>query len=347
MKKRRPGNTTITDVARQLQVSISTVSRALTRPDLLRPETRERVMSAVKKMGYRPNLLARSLKSGRSRAILLAVPNLSPFFMQIFAGAEEAGRERDFAVLLGHGEYNAQREETFFDQVETGRADGILLCTPFLPKAYASGGRALPPAIAVLESPPGRVVPLVRTADREGAIAATSHLAELGHRRIGHIAGPHGVPSTTRRLDGYRSALRQSGLSASRELIQSGDFGMQSGVFAMSALMRVPNPPTAVLCANDEMAFGAARALRALGLRVPEDVSIVGFDDQDMAAYYNPPLTTVDIPRREIGREAAARLLDLLEGRAVAPEIKLPTRLVVRESTARPPSRRSRSGLGL
>jgi LacI family repressor for deo operon, udp, cdd, tsx, nupC, and nupG len=349
MKKRtdtapRAGNTTITDVARRLGVSISTVSRALTRPELLRRETRERVIAAVQAMGYRPNLFARGLKRGRSRAILLAVPNLSPFFVQIFAGAEEAARERDFEVLLGHGRYGTRREDAFFEQVESGRADGILLCTPLLPKAYRSGGRPLPPLIAVLEPPLGRSVPVIRTDDREGAAAATRHLAGLGHRRIGHIAGAKQAPSTARRLDGYRSTLRALRLPAPRDLVQWGDFGMQSGALAMEALLRAPQPPTAVLCANDEMAFGAVRALRSRGLRVPEDLSIVGFDDQDMAAYYNPTLTTVHIPRHEIGYRAATELVELLEGRDIAREILLPTRLVVRESAAPAAGRKDRSG---
>jgi len=333
--------TTIKDVARELGVSVATVSRALSRPELLREDTRGKVIAAVERLGYRPNLLARGLRRGRTRAILLVVPALSPFFLEIFAGAEEVARQADFALLLGNCNGDPEREAACFDQVLSGQADGIILLTGVAPAGYTSGERALPPIVTVLERLPSRPsVPVIRTDHREGAAVATRHLIGLGHRRIAHIAGKRNVPSSARRLQGYRDALAAAGLPHAPELIYSGDFMAQSGRTGIEKLLALDEPPTAVFCGNDEMAFGAIRALHQLGLTVPHDVSIVGFDDQNMAAVYNPPLTTVHIPRYELGRCAALELIDQLEGRGVAHEVVLPTHLIVRESAGPPPARR-------
>ncbi len=336
--------TTIKDVARELGMSVATVSRALSRPELLREETRGRVMSVIDRLGYRPNLLARGLRRGRARSILLIVPNLSPFFLEIFAGAEDVARQADFALLLGNSAGDPEREEACFDQVVSGRADGIILLTGIVPAAYAPGKRPLPPLVTVLERLPNRSVPVIRTDHRVGAAEATRHLIELGHRRIAHIAGTKRARSTADRFAGYRDALERAGLRYSQDLIYPGDFSMKSGAAGIERLLSLAEPPTAVLCGNDEMAFGAVRMLHKLGLTVPKDISIVGFDDQNMAAFYNPPLTTVYIPRHELGRRAALELIEQLEGREVAHEVVLPTRLVIRESTAAPPRGKARSG---
>jgi LacI family repressor for deo operon, udp, cdd, tsx, nupC, and nupG len=341
MPKRRsasPSTATIKDVARELGISVATVSRALSRPELLRQETRERVMGAVERLGYRPNLLARGLRRGRAHAILFVAPNLSPFFLEIFAGAEAATRDTDFALLFGSSHGDPEREQRFFDQVPSGRADGIILLTGIAPAAYTRGERPLPPLVTVLERLPAAAVPVVHTDHHAGAQEAVRHLISLGHSRIAHITGMRRVQSTMRRLEGYQAALAAASLPAHAELVHTGDFTMRSGALGMEHLMSLPQPPTAVLCGNDEMAYGAIRALRKVGLAVPEDVSVVGFDDQNMAEFYNPPLTTVNIPRHELGRRAALELIDQLAGRDVAREVVLPTRLVIRESTAAPPT---------
>jgi LacI family repressor for deo operon, udp, cdd, tsx, nupC, and nupG len=340
MSRRATEPATIRDVALQLGVSVATVSRALSRPELLREETRERVLAAVAALGYRPNLLARGLRRGRTHAILVIAPNLSPFFLEILAGIEEVAREAGFAVLLGNSGGDHRREEACFDQVATVRADGVILLTGSAPKAFARGGRQLPPLVAVLEGLTDHSVPLIRTDHRVGAREATRHLIELGHKRIAHISGSRHVPSSAQRLHGYRDALKAANLTGSADLVYTGDFTMPSGAAGMNALLALSAAPTAVLCGNDEMAFGAVQALHRRGLSVPGDVSIVGFDDLNMAAFYNPPLTTVHIPRHEIGRRAAAELIELLGGRAVTREAVLPTRLMIRESTAPPRDKR-------
>ncbi|HTV78879.1 MAG TPA: LacI family DNA-binding transcriptional regulator [Steroidobacteraceae bacterium] len=339
-RRKRSNPATIKDVAHELGMSVATVSRALSRPQLLRPETRERVMDAVERLGYRPNLMARGLRQGLANAILFVAPNLSPFFLEIFAGAEAVTRDSQFSLLFGNSNGDLGSVQHFFEQITSGKADGIILLTGVAPDGYAAGERQLPPLITVLERLPGAVVPVVHTDHFAGAQEAVRHLVELGHRRIAHIAGLRRVPSAIRRLEGYRTALAAAGVPATAELIETGDFTMSSGAAAMMRLLALPQPPTAVFCSNDEMAYGAIRAVVKMGLSVPEDVSVVGFDDQNLAEFYNPPLTTVAVPRHELGRRAAQELIDQLAGRDVAREVVLPTRLVVRESTAPPTARR-------
>jgi LacI family transcriptional regulator, repressor for deo operon, udp, cdd, tsx, nupC, and nupG len=337
-KRKKTASATIKDVAQELGMSVATVSRALSRPELLRAATRERVLSAVERLGYRPNLMARGLRQGNAYAILFVAPNLSPFFLEIFAGAESVTRDSPFSLLFGNSNGDRDHEQHFFDQVASGKADGLILLTGVVPEAYASGERQSP-LVTVLERLPGAVVPIVHTDHHAGALEAVRHLTDLGHRRIAHITGTRRVPSTTRRLEGYRAGLAAAGLRASPELVQTGDFTVSSSAAAVARLMALHEPPTAVLCANDEMAYGAIRALFKMGLSVPQDVSVVGFDDQNLAEFYNPPLTTVNIPRHELGRRAAQEMLDQLAGRDQVREVVLPTRLVVRESTAPPPVR--------
>jgi LacI family transcriptional regulator, repressor for deo operon, udp, cdd, tsx, nupC, and nupG len=330
--------TTIRDVASELGMSVATVSRALSQPELLRPETRERVLSVVAKLGYRPNVLARSLRRGQTHAIVLVVPKLSPFFLEIYAGAEDAAQTAGLTVLLGNSDGKPEREEAYFDQVLSGRADGIILLTGVVPPAYANGKRALPPMVSVLERVQGNDVPVVRIDHRSASAEVTKHLVDLGHRRIAHIAGTPHAASSEHRIAGYKDALVAAGLPFDPGLVVEGDFSMQSGADAMERLLQLESPPTAVFAGNDEMAFGAVKAARSHGLSVPEDLSMAGFDDQTTAAFYNPPLTTIHTPCRELGRRSTQELIEHIAGREVSEEVVLPTQLVVRDSTAAPRS---------
>jgi LacI family repressor for deo operon, udp, cdd, tsx, nupC, and nupG len=327
---------TIRDVASELGMSVATVSRALSQPELLRPETRDRVLSVVAKLGYRPNVLARSLRRGQTHAIVLVVPKLSPFFLEVYAVAEEAAQTAGLAVLLGNCDGKPEREEAYFDQVMSGRADGIILLTGALPPAYAQGKRALPPMVTVFERLAGHDAPVVRIDHRAASAEVTKHLIDLGHRRIAHIAGSRAAGSTEHRLAGYKDALSAAGLPFDEALVVQGTFSMQSGADAMEKLLKLPAPPTGVFAGNDEMAFGAVKVAREHGLSVPEDLSVVGFDDQTTAAFYNPPLTTIHTPCRDIGRRATQELIELIAGREATREAVMPTNLVIRASTAAP-----------
>jgi DNA-binding LacI/PurR family transcriptional regulator len=183
---------------------------------------------------------------------------------------------------------------------------------------------------------PGHDAPVIRIDHRAASAEVTKHLVDLGHRRIAHIAGSKAAGSTEQRLAGYKDALSAAGIAFDEALVVQGAFSMQSGADAMEQLLALDEPPTGVFAGNDEMAFGAVKTARAHGLSVPEDLSMVGFDDQTTAAFYNPPLTTIHTPCREIGRRATQALVEQIAGREVTPEMLVPTKLVVRDSTAAP-----------
>ncbi len=326
-------------VAAQLGVSVATISRVLTRPDLVNQETRDRVLEGIERLGYRPNLIARDLRRGETRTALVVVPNLSAFFLEILRGTEQAAEEIGFAVLMGNAKGDIRRTMTYFEQVASRRADGIILLTGALPLDAAGANLKLPPLVVAAESLKDPSLPSVGVDHAGGADEAVRHLINLGHKRIAHIAGPDHVLSARARVSGYRKALRAARMAFDESLVQRGDFSVESGEKMMRVLLQQRPTPSAVFCANDEMAIGAIRSLKSAGLKVPEDVSVVGFDDQEFAQIYDPPLTTVHIPRFDVGYQAMMMLRDVVTPQHSARSTILPTRLVIR-GTCAPPRKR-------
>ncbi|OJU10089.1 MAG: hypothetical protein BGN86_06100 [Caulobacterales bacterium 68-7] len=324
---------TIKDVAEAVGLSIATVSRALSNPSMLNAATLERVSKAIDELGYRPNLTARNLKTNETRLIIVTAPSLSPFFLEFFRGAEQAARETNYSVLIGHTERDPVRERGFVDQVNSRRADGMVLVSSMGLATLSEGARRLPPMVIALDIGPDNDLPNVRVDHAAAAAEATEHLLSLGHRRIAHIKGAEFSPMTAHRLEGFQRALAAHGVPFDPTLVAQGAFTMESGEQAMESLLAAGPPPTAVFAANDEMAVGAIRALRRAGLRTPQDVSVVGFDDQRIAALYEPPLTTVRIPTFEIGYLSVKKLTRMLAGEAAELETVLPCQLIIRQST--------------
>jgi LacI family transcriptional regulator, repressor for deo operon, udp, cdd, tsx, nupC, and nupG len=335
---KRPTPPSSKAVAAELGVSVATISRVLTRPDLVNKQTRDRVLEGIERLGYRPNLIARDLRRGETRTVLVVVPKLSAFFLEILHGTEQAAAEMQFAVLMGNAKGDLRRTMTYFDQVASRRADGIILLTGALPEG-AEPSAAPPPVVVAAESLKDSTLPTIGVDHAGGAEEAVQYLIALGHRRIAHIAGPDHVLSARARTNGYRKALRAARIAFDEGLVQRGDFSPESGQKMMHVLLQTKPIPTAVFCANDEMAIGALRTLRQAGLKVPEDVSVVGFDDQQIAELFDPPLTTVHIPRFDIGYQAMMTLGDVLSQQRPARSTTLATRLVVR-STSAPPKKR-------
>ncbi len=325
---------TIKDVARAVGLSVATVSRAITNPKLLNAETLMRVRAAIDNLGYRPNVTAQNLKLSKTGLVMVVVPSLSPFFLEFFRGAEQAARETGYSVLVGHTDRDPAREARFLSQVNSRRADGIVLVTSADQKALLAEGRCLPPLVLALDVTTGGQFASVRVDHVAAAAQATTYLLGLGHRRIAHIAGARASAMTVHRLEGYRMALSEYGLSVDPALLQQGAFTVESGEHAMEQLLALDSPPTAVFAANDEMAIGAIRAIRRAGLSVPQDVSLIGFDDQRVARIYDPPLTTMRIPTYEIGYRSMLELAGLLGGKPQEADIVLPCQLVVRQSAA-------------
>jgi len=328
--------TTILDVARAAGLSTATVSRTLRSPEMVTEKTRKRVLEAVDKVKYRPNMLARNLRSDRSFTVLVMVPGIAnPFFANVTAGIEATAWQRGYSVLLGDTRDSPEREEHYARLVETRLADGVIQLSPDYAPEDMRRSATYPMVHAcgceLTEAPSVRI-------DNAGAMRElVEHLVGLGHRRIATISGPRANPHAIDRLKGYREGLDQAGIAFDAALVLDGAFSMQSGAEAARAILSMPERPTAILSMNDEMAIGAIQALTAAGIRVPEDIAVTGFDDINFAAHSTPSLTTVQQPAAEMGAKACELLIDWIEDKSQDEAVHiLPHKLIVRESSGQP-----------
>lgn len=302
---------TIRDVARASQVSIATVSRVFNESPLVRHDTRRKVLAAASRLGYWPHEIARSLITNRTHALGVLLPDLfGEFFSEVVHGMDLAGRERGFHLLISRSSSSAD-ELTEAVRTMRGRVDGLIVMAPdFDPNPAMGHGAGHVPTVFMNPqlTPPG--CDTVSIANTEGAASAVAHLIGLGHRSIAHVSGPECNIDARQRRDGWRSALREAGIEPTPDLEVRGDFAERSGYEAAAALLRRARRPTALFAANDYMAVGALGALHDAGVRVPEDIAVVGFDDIALARYLNPPLTTVRVDMQGLGRRAVEVLLD-------------------------------------
>ncbi len=332
---------TIIDVAREAGVSYATVSRVINGKDHVKPDKRERVLRAMDRLGYVANLQARSLAGGRSQVIGLLVPDLgSSYVGEIVRGIDQALHEVDYDVILYTTHRRRVKEAAYVTTISRGLADGLLLLSPSDPNLYLAALQQRSFPFVLIDHIGSTLnVPSVGVTNRQGAKDAARYLTELGHRRIGFITGRAELPASSDRLIGYKAALEETGIGVVEDLIQPGDFNQPSGYVAASTLLNLEAPPTAIFASNDLMAFGAMEAVREHGLRIPHDISIVGFDDIPQAVHVHPPLTTVRQPLFEMGRAAAEMLLDLIDRPAgMSQRLELPTELLIRDSCKTPPA---------
>ncbi|NIF24149.1 DNA-binding transcriptional regulator CytR [Candidatus Pantoea multigeneris] len=328
---------TMKDVAEKAGVSTATVSRALMNPDKVSAATRQKVESAAQAIGYAPHVLTRNTRRGETQTILIIVPDIcDPFFSEIIRGVEETAAKQGYIVLIGDCAHQNQQEKSFLNLMLTRQIDGMVLLGSQLPfEASTEELRNLPPMVMGNEFAPEMSLPTVHIDNLTAAFEAVNHLLQLGHRDIACIAGPEETPLSQYRLEGYIQALRRNGLTVDPRYIVRGDFTFEAGSQAMKQLMSLPNPPRALFCHSDIMALGAMNQARNLGLRIPQDLSVVGFDDIELSRYWDPPLTTVAQPRYQIGREAMLLLLEELQGKRVNSGSRLlDAELKVRGSTA-------------
>jgi LacI family repressor for deo operon, udp, cdd, tsx, nupC, and nupG len=328
----------IKDIAEKLGVSPATVSRALTGTGLVAEPTLSRIRDAARALNYRPNVSARNLRTQRSMAVLLVVRDVgNPFYLDILKGVEATARAAGYSVLMGNTENDPDRETEYFDMLRDGHADGMILMTGKLPAkpGYLDDFPSNLPVVVALEVIENSSFPHVQIDNVAAAREAVRHLIGLGHRRIAHISGPVPEIMSLRRRDGYREAMAEAGLAIPAGYEPRGDYLLHTGQDACRELFALPQPPTAIFVANDEMAFGAIHELRRLGRDVPGDVSVVGFDDLYLSEAFYPPLTTVNQPRSDIGREAMTMLLGMLSGECVPQTpLVMPTTLRIRGTTA-------------
>ncbi|MDG1033786.1 MAG: LacI family DNA-binding transcriptional regulator [Luminiphilus sp.] len=335
----------IRDVAKKANVSVATVSRFLNDPDKVAKKSAESVQAAIQELSYKPNLLARNFFKSRSYSILVLVPNIAnPFFSRVIRGIEDVGQQHGYAVLLGDTRFSAQREAEYFQRVETRQAEGVIQLSPHHPGHWSDEGFNVP-FVNACECLPDAPYPTVNIDNAEAAKVVIEHLQSLGHKTIGCVIGPidesGSTPITIERLAGYKAAMNAAHCEVKDEYLVNGDFSLQSGFDAAQHFADLEDRPTAVFCMNDEMAIGLIQGLKANGLRVPDDISVAGFDDIEFARYSDPSLTTVDQPAEDIGRKAMTVLVDILEGRRPKDlRFTLPTELIARDSTG--PVKKSR-----
>ncbi|MCB5175107.1 LacI family DNA-binding transcriptional regulator [Microvirga lenta] len=343
-RRLRPGDgqaraARIQDVARLADVSTATVSRALATPDRVSPEARARVFDAIAKTGYVPNPAARSLRSQKTYMVLVVLPDLAnTFFSRILRGIEETLFDAGYGMIISDLDGSPEKEAHFAAFTAAGRVDGAILLNGHL-FGQSRDGKGTPanlniPLVALCEAIPGADIPQIEIDNRAAARRMTQHLASLGHRRIAYVSGPPENVLEHERFKGYREGLRAWDLPFDPALVLPGDYTLDSGAQAGQFLLAKPERPTAVFCTSDEMAIGLVRTLRSAGLRVPDDISVAGFDDIEFAAAAQPALTTVHQPRRELGQAAASTLIDLLQGRMAPKRIRLKTDLIIRDSVA-------------
>lgn len=326
---------TIERVAEEAGVSPSTVSRILNGTAVVSEAKKAAVDEAVARLGFVPNPMARGLAGGRTLSIGVVTQAIdSPFYGASLRGIEDALDPAGYSPLFVSGHWDAQKEKRCIDILLSRRVDGIIVLTGRLTDAALKSVAKRVPTVVTGRSVKAPGLFSLNFENAEGGRLATRHLIDCGHRKIAFISGDPGHPDATQRLMGYRTALEQAGIPFKLELVVQGEYSEASGVQAVSTLMANRQKFTAIFAANDQMAIGAAHGLQRHGLRVPDDVSLVGFDDLPTSLYALPPLTTVHQPAYDMGRLAAEAVLQLLDG-AKPTQTVPPPRLIVRDSCRR------------
>jgi DNA-binding LacI/PurR family transcriptional regulator len=334
---------TIKDVAERAGVGIATVSRTLHGSSQVSPETAARVLKVVEELGYRPNTTAQSLVSGRSHMLGLVVSDITnPFFPELVKGFEDVALQNGYDVLVSSTNYEPARTALCVRRMIERKIDGVAIMTSEVdPSLTDTLARRKVPLVFLDVGTVGKGVSNVKVDYGEGIAQAVAHLSSLGHHRIAFISGPSLLASARERRDMFIARLQDPCSGPRREvLIEEGNHRVDGGLEAMQRLLERDPRPTAVIASNDLTAIGAMRAIRQEGLRVPEDISVVGFDDIQMAEFTEPPLTTVRLLRTEVARLACDALLQSIRSHGAGVEFHMGTALVVRCSTAkalRPP----------
>lgn len=336
-KKRR---ITIRDVARTSGVSYSTVSRVLSGYEFVKEDTRTRVMEAVEQLGYVANLPARSLAGGNSRIIGLLVPNLDNSYVGTIAqGIDQALARANYDLLLYTTHRHPSKESYYVNDIPNGLAEGLLLVAPLIPAAYLDLLREQDfPYVLIDQADATENSNVVEATNWQGAYEATRYLIDLGHTRIAFIKGSPAIRSGIDRLLGYRAALADCDIPIREELIGEGDYQQQTAYETAKCLLQTVHPrPTAIFGSNDLAAFGAMDAARECGLQIPDDISIVGFDDIPQTSLVYPKLTTVRQPLEQMGKVAVKMLLERIENPSHPPQrVVLATQFIIRDSCAPP-----------
>jgi LacI family transcriptional regulator len=332
--KRTKKTVTIQDVAEIAGVSVSTVSRVLNDKDDVAPETYEKVQKVIAELSYTSSLAAKSMRSHKTNVIGLIMPDVEgPFAIQVMRGINRAITELGYDLLVYTGgdakkKSSADREQRYVSLLNSSITDGVIVVTP-----AATSFSTASPVVVVDPNNVSPDCPAVIAANRAGALVAMEYLISLGHRRIGFIGGRPELQSAVQRLQGYKDGLRQAGIPLDPELIKAGDYSTETGMICAQKLLNLSDSPTAIFAANDQSAIGVIKAAQEAGLRVPDDLSVVGFDNIPEAVYINPGLTTIDQSVDKMGYVATEMLVSLIQGESLDSNLyKMPTHLIIRDS---------------
>jgi DNA-binding LacI/PurR family transcriptional regulator len=337
---KKPLSISIKDIARTANVSHSTVSRALRNSSLVNSETAEKIKRIARESNFRVSAVGRSLATGRTNSIGVVVTTIAdPFVAEVVTSVEDTANARRYSVILASSKSDPEREMKVVQSFEERRVDGILVVGSRVGSVYIPMLAEMKIPIVLINSQhPGEFIYSVSIDNAGGGRAATRFLVQLGHKRIAYIGDRTGAQSTTTRLAGYRQALEKASIPFCPELIIEGESSPEGGLRATEQLLSLAEPPTAIFCYNDLTALGALNAVHQRQLRVPEDISIIGFDDVAIASHTFPSLTTVRQPKHEMGRMATEILLNLLGGSQSETSRSVQGELIVRDSTAPAPS---------
>jgi LacI family transcriptional regulator len=343
------GKTTLATIAAEAGVSLPTVSKVLNRRPDVAPATRARVEQLLDEHNYARGGVRRHRRSGLVDLVFNGLD--SPWAVEILRGVEEWGTDHETGVAVSAVRHGNARPASWTSAVASHDTDGVILVTSELTSAQLGQLRNAGIPLVVIDpvNPPPPDLASVGATNWAGGLAATEHLLGLGHRRIGAIAGPGDYLCSRARIDGYRTALERAGVPFDPSLIRHGNFYHEGGFACGAELLALPEPPTAIFAGSDQHAFGVFEAARQRGLRIPQDLSVVGFDDLPVTRWVSPPLTTVRQPLAEMGRAAAQMLGELIEGVPLrSSRVELSTELIVRDSTARhePTAHESATGQG-
>ena len=330
---------TIQDIAVRAGVSTATVSRALANPDFVSAKARERVLRAVTETGYTPNVAARNLRARRTMIILVVVPNLAnPFFAEVLRGIDDELAEAGYDMIIGNLDNRVEREARYVKLAMSGQVDGVLNLTGRVPKGE---GRAMSdlglPMAGICARVPGQQSPHVVVDDRTSSVRVAEHLLGLGHRRFGYVSGPNENINEVERYAGFLQGLDAAGIGPDAVIRWPGEFNLAAGIRAGQDYLSLDERPTAVYAASDEMAIAFMKTVLTAGVKVPDELSIVGFDGIEFARFVEPTLTTVRQPRHDLGRTGARAILEEIRGKGSGERvIELPGELILGDSTAPP-----------
>ncbi|MBB3153460.1 LacI family transcriptional regulator/LacI family purine nucleotide synthesis repressor [Paenibacillus endophyticus] len=346
---------TVYDIAREANVSVATVSRVINNTAPVKKSTRERIMELIAKHQFQPNALARSLYKKETGMIGVILPDITnPFFPEVLAGLDQEARSKGYTFFLcdtvstnGDSAEQYVRESQYLSILMEKQVDGIVMIGGRINLAKPSKeliGEVVEaskrvPLLLINGNLPGEGMTRVYADELEGAELATQHLIELGHERIAFVGGYKHMSNTVQRIKGFVRTMERSGLQARKEWIMDGGFSVESGKAFMNRMLALPERPTAIFCANDLVAIGVMKAAHKAGIRVPEELSLIGFDDIPYASNSIPELTTVSLRCYDVGRHAAELLHQMITKSKVSKNTKIRPELIVRESTARPPAR--------